>query len=43
MDKFDEILASVAKPVNGSCWILTYDKLDELEGPEIAVSTVNHV
>ena len=42
MDKFDEILASVAKPVNGSCWILTYDKLDELEGPDIAVSTVNY-
>ena len=40
MDKFDEILASVAKPVNGSCWILTYDKLDQLEGPDIAVSTV---
>ena len=40
MDKFDEILAGVAKPVNGSSWILTYDKLDQLEGPEIAVSCV---
>ena len=40
MDKFDEILASVAKPVNGSSWILTYDKLDQLEGPDIAVNTV---
>ena len=38
MDKFDEILASVAKPVNGSSWILAYDKLDQLEGLEIAVS-----
>lgn len=38
MDKFDEILAGVAKPVNGSCWILTYDKLDQLEGPDIGVS-----
>ena len=38
MDKFDEILAGVAKPVNGSSWILTYDKLDELEGPDIAVN-----
>ncbi|KAJ7352889.1 E3 ubiquitin-protein ligase huwe1 [Desmophyllum pertusum] len=46
MDKFDEILASVAKPVNGSCWILTYDKLDQLEGPDIASERrclVNHV
>ena len=41
MDKFDEILASVAKPVNGSSWILTYDKLDQLEGPDIAVNTPN--
>lgn len=40
MDKFDEILASVAKPVNGSSWILAYDKLDQLEGPDIAVSFV---
>ena len=39
MDKFDEILAGVAKPVNGSSWILTYDKLDQLEGPEIGVSS----
>lgn len=36
MDRFDNILAEVAKPVNGSAWILTYDKLDELEGPEVA-------
>lgn len=46
MDKFDEILASVAKPVNGSSWILTYDKLDQLEGPDIAIERrclVNHV
>ena len=41
MDKFDDILASVAKPVNGSSWILTYDKLDQLEGPDIAVSIVS--
>lgn len=41
MDKFDDILASVAKPVNGSSWILTYDKLDQLEGPDIAVNTVD--
>ncbi|XP_067024084.1 E3 ubiquitin-protein ligase HUWE1-like isoform X5 [Acropora muricata] len=46
MDKFDEILASVAKPVNGSSWILAYDKLDQLEGLEIASEKrclVNHV
>ncbi|XP_032242084.2 E3 ubiquitin-protein ligase HUWE1 isoform X2 [Nematostella vectensis] len=36
LDRFDDILTSVAKPVNGSAWILTYDKLDELEGPELA-------
>ena len=40
MDRFDGILASVAKPVNGSTWIPTYDKLDHLEGPEIAVSSL---
>lgn len=46
IDKFDEILANVAKPVNGSSWILAYDKLDQLEGPEIACERrclVNHV
>lgn len=36
LDRFDNILANVAKPVNGSAWILTFDKLDELEGPEVA-------
>ena len=41
MDRFDDILASVGKPVNGSAWILTYDKLDVLEGPEVAVSRCN--
>ena len=43
MDRFDEILAAVAKPVNGSSWIITYDKLDHLEGPEIAVSKLLHI
>ena len=42
MDRFDEILAAVAKPVNGSSWIITYDKLDHLEGPKIAVSKLLH-
>ncbi|XP_031573679.1 E3 ubiquitin-protein ligase HUWE1-like isoform X3 [Actinia tenebrosa] len=36
LDRFDDILASVSKQVNGSAWILTYDKLDILEGPEVA-------
>ena len=38
LDRFDELLNAVAKPVEGFSWVLTYDRLDEIEGQEKAVS-----
>ena len=37
LDRFDELLSVMAKPVEGFSWVLTYDRLEETEGPQKAV------